>query len=45
MQQVQQIDELTRSIISFGAYTVFAIAGAFAIIVIIASIRALLKVR
>lgn len=43
MQNVQQIDELTRSMISFGAYTLFAIAGVFSILVIISCVRALLK--
>ena len=41
----EQINELTRSIISFGAYTLFAIAGVFSILVIVSCVRALLKVR
>lgn len=38
----EAVTELQRSILSFGAYTVFAIAGVFAIIVIVACVRAAL---
>lgn len=42
---IDTISELQRSILSFGAYTIFAIAGVFATLVIVSCIRALLKVR
>ena len=42
---IDTISELQRQIISFGVYTLFAIAGVFAILVIISCVRALLKVR
>lgn len=42
---IDTVTETQRAILSFGAYVTFAIAGAFAIIVLVTCVRALLKVR
>lgn len=40
---IDTVTELQRSMLSFGAYVTFAIAGVFAVLVIVSCIRALLK--
>ena len=42
---IDAVTETQRAILSFGAYVTFAIAGVFAVLVIVSCIRALLKVR
>lgn len=42
---IDTVTETQRAILSFGAYVTFAIAGVFAVIVLVSIIRAFLRVR